>query len=236
MTELDSAASAEQAVRDDDLPLPNLGLRLVQVFVSPGELFARLQHQPAWFGALALGGLLVGLAAYLIPVELTVGMMRQQFMERGQDIPSGFETVMLRFRPVLVILGSVFFAIIAVVTTGVVTIIFTFLLGGEGRFTQYLSIISHAYLISAVSNMALIPLRIAAENPQLLLSVGTLLPFAGDGYLGTFLGLLDLFGLWTWVIVGLGVATVTKEQSWGSAATIVMVIPVGIAAVFAIWA
>lgn len=228
---------SQTGVEEEAPTLPNLAVRFMQVFFSPGELFDRLKDKPAWFGAIVLGGLMVGLGTYLIPVELTLEVMRQQFMERGQDFPAGLEgggAGLIRLAGL--IFGPVFFGVFAVITTGVVTVIFTFLLGGEGRFKQYLSVIAHAYLISAVSYLALVPLRIAAGDPQLLLSVGTLLPIGKDAYLGNFLGLIDLFSLWTWVIVGLGVATITKNLSWGAAATILMVIPLGMAALFAIWA
>jgi hypothetical protein len=225
-----------QPPAEDGPALPSLPMRFMQVFVSPGELFARLQHKPAWVGAMILGGVLVGLATYLIPVELTLELTRQQFAERGQELPAGFESGAKYIRLAGMIFGPLFWALFAVVTTGIVTVIFTFLLGGEGKFKQYLSIVAHAYLISAVSYLALVPLRISAGDPQLLLSVGTLIPIGGDAYLGKFLGLIDLFGLWTWAVVGLGVSTITKKLSWGTAAAILMVIPVGFAALFAIWA
>jgi hypothetical protein len=221
---------------DDGPALPNLAVRFFQVFVSPGELFARLQHRPAWFGAVALGGALVALAAYLLPAELMLEVARQQFIERGQEIPPGFESGAGFIRLAGVIFGPVFWALFAVITSGIVTVIFTFLLGGEGTFKQYFSFVSHAYLVSAVGNLALVPLRISTGDPQLLLSVGTLVPIGGEEYLGNFLGLLDLFGLWTWVVVGVGVAIINKKQTWASATAILMVIPVGLAAIFAIFA
>ena len=39
----------------------------------------------------------------------------------------------------------------------------------------------------------------------------------------------------SWVLVALGVSVLDRKQSWGSATAIVMVIPLGTAAVFAIF-
>jgi hypothetical protein len=80
-----------------------------------------------------------------------------------------------------------------------------------------------------------LPLKIVAGDIQLVLSVGTFAFFLEDGYLFRFLSLLDLFGLWGWVLVGLGAAKVGRRERWTSAAVGLLVIPVGIAALIAIF-
>ena len=60
-------------------------------------------------------------------------------------------------------------------------------------------------------------------------------PYLEDGYVFRLLSLLDLFGLWGWVLVGLGAAKVGHRDSWATAATLVLLIPIGIAAVIAIF-
>jgi hypothetical protein len=66
----------------------------------------------------------------------------------------------------------VFWAIMLAVFAGVVTVFLAFLLGHEGTYRQYLAVVAHAHLISATSGILLLPLRIAAEDAQLLLSLG----------------------------------------------------------------
>ena len=90
-------------------------------------------------------------------------------------------------------------------------------------------------LIYATSGLVVLPLRIMAEDVQLLLSLGTFAFFLEDGYLLRFLSFLDLFGLWGWALVGLGVAKIGRKDSWAPAAAIVLLIPVGIAALIAIF-
>ena len=65
--------------------------------------------------------------------------------------------------------------------------------------------------------------------------LGTFAFFLEDGYLLRFLSFLDLFGLWGWALVGLGVAKIGRKDSWAPAAAIVLLIPVGIAALIAIF-
>ena len=129
----------------------------------------------------------------------------------------------------------VFWAIMLAVFAGVVTVFLTFLLGHEGTYRQYLAVVAHAHLISATSGILLLPLRIAAEDAQLLLSLGAFARFLEAGYVLRFLSFLDLFGLWAWLLVGLGAARIGPKESWVGGTVIVMLIPLTMAAVIAIF-
>jgi hypothetical protein len=125
--------------------------------------------------------------------------------------------------------------VLLAVFAGLVMGFFTFLMGHEGTYRQYLAVVAHAHLISATSTVLLLPLRIAAEDAQLLLSLGAFAVWLEPGYLLRVLSLLDLFGLWAWTLVGLGAARIGRKKSWVGAAVIVMVIPVTMAALIAIF-
>ena len=68
--------------------VPPLPKRLLQVFFSPGELYAALKDNPVWFGAMAVCAILVGFAMALIPTELWVDMARANMIESGQQVPA----------------------------------------------------------------------------------------------------------------------------------------------------
>ncbi len=227
--------SREEAVIEDDTGhLPPLWSRFAMVFFSPGKLFQHLARQPAWGWALVLGALLVLLSNVLMPPEIFLAQMRQQLIESGRPVPDQLPIGGNLFRTFAAVGGLVIWPVITCLMAGLVALIFTFILGGEATYRQYLAVTAHAFLVSATSTLLLLPLRIGAEDPQLLLSVGTFFPSLG-GYPGNVLRLLDLFGLWTWVLVALGVSVLDKKQSWVSATAIVMIIPLGTAAVFAIF-
>ena len=103
---------------------------------------------------------------------------------------------------------------------------------------QYVRIVergSRAHLISATSTLLLLPLRIIGEDAQLLLSLGSFAVFLDDGYVLRLLSVLDLFGLWAWVLVGLGAARIGRKESWWFGAVAVLMIPVTMAALVAIF-
>ncbi len=220
---------------DQEADLPGLFGRYIRVFTSPDTLFQGLRTRPEWAGAMLLGGCLVLAATALIPPELTIATLRERMLEQGQAFPPGFADRMEAIRLGGAVAAFVAWSIMLAVFAGVVTVFFAFLLGHEGTYRQYLAVVAHAHLISATSGVLLAPLRIATEDAQLLLSVGAFATFLEAGYLLRFLSFLDLFGLWAWLLVGLGAARIGRRESWAGAAVIVLVIPLTMAAVIAIF-
>lgn len=216
-------------------PLPGLPTRFVQVFVSPGALFEGLVERPAWGGAIVLGAGLILVGAVLLPPELYLAALRQRFLEQGQPVPDGIErgVSLIRFGGAAV--GFVAWFVMMAALAGLVTFVFAFIMGDQGTYRHYLAVVVHAQLVAATSTLLLVPLKIMAEDIRLLLSVGTFAFFLKDGYLVRFLSLLDLFGLWAWVLVGLGAAKIGRREGWTSVAAGLLVIPIGIAAIIAIF-
>lgn len=200
---------------------PSLPLRVVQVFVSPGRLFAALREDPKWLGALLFGALLVVLSTLLIPGDVWNEMFRRQMLQSGRQMPEGIDFGAIQ-RVAAVIGGAVFWFVWAFVIAGVTAVIFSFILGDEGRYRQYLSVTAHALLIPALGGLATVPLRIARRDPQLSLNLGLFVPGVEGTYLGSFLTTLDLFLLWGYVVIALGVHQIDRNRSWGSAAAVIL--------------
>jgi len=220
---------------DQEAESPGLFTRYFQVFVSPDVLFQGLRTRPDYVGALLLGGGLTAAALALIPSDLILATLREGLQAQGQAVPPQLENfgAVIRFAgPVAAFvfwpLGMAFFA-------GLVTLFFAILLGHEGTYRQYLAVVAHAQLIVATAGILLAPMRIAAEDAQLLLSIGTFATFLEEGYILRFLSLLDLFGLWAWVLVALGAARIARKRSWLGGLIFVLMIPVTTAAVVALF-
>lgn len=213
-------------------PLP---MRLVQVFFSPGELFSALREKPVWFGAMAVVAVLVGVSMSLIPTEMWIEFSRNQMLERGQEIPPGFESTgaIIRIVSVVgaVIMTPVMMFVLAAITTG----IFSFLLGGEGKYKQYLSVVTHASIITGVSTLLLVPLKIAQGDPSVTLSVGTFFSFLGEGYVFRALKLLDLFALWSYAVMAIGVTKMDPRRTFGFALTVFVGFALAFALIFALF-
>ena len=110
---------------------------------------------------------------------------------------------------------------------GLLTLVFHLLLGDEAGYRQYLAVVTHAFLIGALGSLLLVPLRAIQADAQLTLNLGLFLPFDASTYLGRLLRALDLFMIWAWIVVGLGVAALDRRRTSGSAIGIVMVLATG---------
>ena len=213
-------------------PLPSFPRRLLDVFVSPGHLAEALAARPAWAAALVTGAALVVLQIGLIPPEIWEAMFRQVMLEQGQ----GAEAVEFggtAMRVGQIVAGPIFWMAFTAALAGVFTFLFAFILGDEGRYTQYLAVYAHALLIPAVVGLALVPLRIAEGDPQLTLSLGTFFFFLEDGWLFRFLSLLDLSQLWALLVMAQGAHAIDARRSFGSAAVILLALNAAILMVLA---
>ncbi len=211
---------------------PPLARRAVDVFLSPVRLTQELAERPVWVGALLLGAALVVLQIGLIPAEVWDAVFRRLLLDRGQAPPDGgFGGGIMRVWSVVG--GSVAWVLMAFFLAGLVTLLFAFVLGDEGRYRQYLAVLTHAWLIPAAVGLTLVPLRISLQDPQLVLSVGTFFPFLGGGYVADVLGFLDLAQIWGLLVLAQGAHAIEPRRSFGSAAALLLTVNVLVAMVLA---
>ena len=223
-------------MEEDTSPKPKaLLLRLLDVFFSPGELFESLRENPAWFGTMVVGGVLLALSISLIPTEIGMQMMREQAANQGTELPPFMASAGGLIRLFSALGGIIFFFLWTFLLAGIVTFVFAFLFGDEGRYAQYLSVVSHALIISALGGLLLLPLRIIQEDPQITLNVGTFLFFLKEGYAFRVLKLLDLFGLWSYAIMAVGVTKVDPRRGLGFSLAFFMFFALAFALVFGIF-
>ena len=215
-------------------PLSPFPKRVLEVFFSPGKLMAGLAAKPAWGAALILGLVLLILPILLIPPEIWLAMVREQMIARGQDpsnLPATGATV---FRIGALISVPIVYLVTTMIFAGLLTLVFAFIMGDEGRFKQYLASLTHAMLIPAFLGLALVPLRIAQADPRLTLNVGTFLFFLPEGYLLRWATMMDLSMLWAWLVIAIGAHAIDRRRSFASAATVVLVLFFVTTALFAL--
>jgi hypothetical protein len=216
-------------------PLPPFHTRLIQTFVAPGKLAEALAHTPAWALALVVGALLVVAQTVLIPPEVWDAMFRETLLQQSREMPEGFDAGGTIMRVSAVVGGTVMYFVMTFLFAGIVTLIFAFLLGDEGRYKQYLASLAHAWLIPGLVGLALVPLRISEQNPQLTLNLGTFFYFLPDGYLQKVFTMLDLSQIWAWLVVAQGAHAIDGRRSVGSAGALLITLSVVMAMIFALF-
>ncbi|MDT8435947.1 MAG: YIP1 family protein [Gemmatimonadota bacterium] len=236
MTETTSESSASPVVEAP--PLPALPVRLVQVFTSPARLFDALAATPRWVGALVTVVALGLVVQALIPAD----MLRELMMaglprdatpeqiaaaERGVEIGMNVRWVgTVLFPPLLVLLAA-----------GYVLLVWNTLLGGDAGFRPIFASASHAYVIWAFGGLLTLPLVLASGDPRTAFALHLLVPFLEpDGYAFRFLRGLNVFGLWTMIVLGVAVSRLYPRRSAGGAAAVLVLTYVLLKAVGAILA
>ena len=231
MSELAGALSTDAAgAGSGPQPLPR---RLLDAFISPGKMAREVASRPRWAGALLVCLGLIALATWLTPPELFAEMQRRAALERGVDVPPMTDRTLQVVHVASVVGGTIAFAVMSFVLSGLYTVIFAFVLGDEGRYKQYLAIFAHAAFIPALLSLGMVPLRIAAGDAQFSLSLASFAVFLPSGYLLNVLRMMDLTQVWSTLVVALGVRAIDGRRSFGSAAAILLGIQLAFALVVA---
>jgi len=211
-------AGATGSDRGGDVPPPgNLLVRLARVFVAPGELFERLRERPVWLDALLLLVVLSLLATLLVPRELMIEAMQaglgpEADPEAGEAIAefaeSGLFTV---FRVGTAVL---FPPLVTLAIAALLGFVYNLVLGGTASFRQLYSVTVHGYLVAQVGALVMVPVLVATGDPNSRLALHLLVPgLDPEGYPHRLLSGLDVFGLWTAVVLGIGVGRLYPKRS-----------------------
>ncbi len=204
-------------------PLPSLPARIVAVFVSPGRLFEQLREKPVWGTTMLLLVVLNVVMMFLLPAELFEEQIRSSIEQSGADagdVP--IDTMVTIGRYSGIAMAGVMGAVGSFIIGTVLFFVFATLLGDNGRFRQYLSVVVHALLVSSVGALIQVPLKRSAGDMELVLSLGTFAPFLDEGFLLSFLSAIGLFGIWCAMLMGLGITRIQPTRGWGGAFSIVM--------------
>lgn len=210
-------------------------VRVAQVFFSPGALTESLARNPAWAAAVLLGAVLVVAQIALIPPDVWDAMFREVMLRRGQAMPKGFNAGGTLMRVSTLGFGTLGYFLMTFLFAGLVTLVFAFVMGDEGRYGQYLAVVGHAWLIPTIVGLLLVPVKILQQDPQLTLNVGTFMYFLPEGgYLARAAKMLDLSQAWAWLVVAQGAHAIEPRRSFESGAIVLMVVFVIVAMLFAL--
>lgn len=194
-------------------PMPLLQ-RATGVFYQPRAVMNAVAGNPTWVAPLLLVLGLGVLTAFLIPEEIMEQSTRKMLSKMPGGAAAAAELDSEDFSPTSVtnLLSIVFTTII----TGLLIalwglLLFRGILGGEGRFKQYFSMVLITGVIASVGGLVSIPLQIQSGDLFAFLSVGTLLPFLGEGFFRTWMSAISLFTIWQCIALGIGATCIDKD-------------------------
>lgn len=193
----------------------SLGRRILDTFVSPGELFARLGPTPPWVDVLLISALVTTVAMLLIPGEVWLATSREAL----NNIPDpkareamNVETMANISRISAPIFGFIGTFLTVFIVAGLLKLIFGAMMGGEATFAQYRGMVAHAALISALGVAVTVPVWIATGDMTMQLSPALLAPELPKGVVRSLLQSLAVFNIWWLAVIALGTAAVNRGK------------------------
>ncbi len=209
--------------------------RLVGVLTSPGKTFKAIAEQPTWAVALLV----------LIGLGLVVGIMmngkmdwaeitRESMEARGQEVPEdqmeGIIDFQEKFGPMMMIGGSLLGTPAVYLLLALVFMVLFKMLGGELGFLPSFSVLLHGMMPRAVLALLSIPVVLSKDElgfeelKDSSVLVSNLAAFApedaGPGLIA-LLSSIDLFSIWTVVLLVIGYSSVARVSRGAAAAGVV---------------
>ena len=218
--------------------------RIVGVFFSPRATYADVAAHPRWFGVMAIGVLLVAGGTFAF---LSTEIGQQAVMDQQVQVLESFgvrlneaqqaqmESRMESARYTGAISQVVFIPLSAAVLAGILLAVFNALMGGDATFKQAFSIVAHSGLIIALQTAFALPLDYVRETMTSPTNLGVFAPLLEENsFMARLLGSIDLFHIWTFVSLAIGLGVLYKRKTGPIATTIFIIYGVIVIALAAI--
>lgn len=209
---MSDAATAPAAADAGSLPR-----RLVQVFTAPAALFDRLRERPVWVDVLVLLVVVSVASNFLVPEEAIRAMLQSRMPpEAGPEQLDRMVEFSRVWGRILAFIGT---PIMIAIVAGFAILVFNVLLGGEATYRQLFSATTHAFVIYTAG--ALLALALVAARGELVTpSLDLLVPGLSEGYPFRLLRGLNVFSLWSGIVLGIAVSRIYPKRSPGPAAVV----------------
>lgn len=205
-----------------------LGARVLNVIFSPGDAFAAVAARPKWLGVMAITLTVLAASYYVIMSspsmqDAIIDQQLDQAAARGQEMSdqqlAATERFIERFLPpiyavAMYIIGPITTAIIAGILTG----IFSSLMGGSGTFRQVFAVMAHAGVVSTLSAAFSAAMLLAGVEPFGVqppsANLGLFVPMLEDtSFVYIFLRTIDMVVLWWIVTLSIGLGVLYKRKT-----------------------
>jgi hypothetical protein len=211
--------------------------------VSPRSTYAAVAARPRAFGIVVVVLAIVVLAQGIF-LSTEVGQQAAldqnvRAMEAfGLQIPDEAYQRMeegMRMAPVTGgISAMIFWPLAMAITAGLLTGVFSMLMGGNATFKQVFAVVAHSSMVIALQQAFSMPLSYA-KGEFAGANLGIFLPMLDEmGFLAHFLGAVDLFFVWWMVNLSIGLGVLYNRKT-GGVATSLLSVYATIALIVGIW-
>lgn len=205
-------------------PAPkNLVARFIGIITSPGETFQSVVAAPKWLGMLVVTAVLVAVFSALPMTtdagkQATIDMQERSIQSFGvqvsDQVHERLEQGAARLPYTTGIAAFVFTPIAALIVSGILFAIFNAGFGGEASFKQVFTVYVHTGVIGVLSLMFSGTINYFRGTQGGVANLGALLPMIPDAsFLGHLLGMIDIFMIWTVIVLAIGLAVLYRRKT-----------------------
>ena len=193
--------------------------KIMTVFYEPSKTFASLSKRPTWlWPVIVLIVLVMITSAVTRPLQIQEQIRRIEQNERlspeqkEQFVELTHERANQPFWKVFgYIIPAVGVFIFVFLMAGIWYFGGNVLLGGDATFKKVLSIFSHSTLVAIPGTIVKLPLMLAKQSVRIQTSLAALLPSGSDdSVLFKILAKFDIFNIWQYILVAMGLAVIYK--------------------------
>ena len=211
---------------------PNTFHRIIGVLFSPGETFESIVKRPNILGPLLIFVIISVLSAVAVAVKVDFDALAREAIEANPNIPAdkaagavsmtkGIMKVSMYASPVLIVL-------MLVIAAGVLLLAFK-MFGGEGDFNIALSVTTYAWfprlirgILGAIVTLSKGSLSLAELQNPIMSNLGFLFDPKTQPVQYAIGSSLDLFNIWSLVLLIIGFAAMSKLSKVRSAVIVIV--------------
>jgi Yip1-like protein len=205
--------------------------RLMNALVAPRKTFEDVKRNASWWAPWLLGAIVGLIFAVLAMQKIDMGHFVQQQNDRSPSTQRRLERLTPEQRAAGIeiqktITKGIFYALPVIslirglVVAAVLLFIFNFVLGAEVPFARAMAVVFYAYLPFVViySILLIISLLVSGDPNAIDLAnpmptnPGFFMDPLGNQFIFTFASALDIFNIWTIVLLGLGFSTASSNR------------------------
>jgi Yip1 domain len=205
--------------------------RLLNTFISPTKTFADLRRNERWWVAWLVGAVLAVLFGVAAGQKADLMHIARQQVEQSKFAQRQFDQLspeqqeqQLRIRAtatkIIFYAAPVFNLISGLICAAILMAIFSFGFGAEVPFPRAMAIVFYSFLPRAVYSTLLAVSLVFASDPSSIDLLGNPMPTnagffmdpQGNKFIYSFMSNLDLFAIWSVVLLGLGFATASSNR------------------------
>jgi hypothetical protein len=215
---------------------PGLAARFIGIIFSPRETYAAVAARPKWLGIMAIT-LVVGAAAQYVILSAPAfqdAIIDQQVRAMqagggGSDEQIANVERFIGLMPTIYAVATFFIGpVIVALVAGLLTWIFSMLMGGTGTFKQVYAVVTHSGVISMFSGIFSAALMAAGVPPTGVrppgANLGVFVPMLEEtNFVALFLGTIDLILVWWCFSLAIGLAVLYRRKTGPIATTLLSI-------------